>query len=185
MWWESPRAQLGLLVDASALPMHLSLSLSLSCPSGSPGLTAETRRAANPLGGRIDCCHARGDVLRPRGVASDRTPAYKAANGRQAHCERSCRTRGGVAGTSCASFSHSPCRGRHALTRRVLATESCALRGWWRSCFKGLRLSCGVARVSGFQACARAWRFRRVRVRCWQQDRRRDDASPRGRSPRC
>ena len=107
MWWESPRAQLGLLVDASALPMHLSLSLSLSGPSGSPGLTAETRRAANPLVGRINCCHARGDVLRPRGVASDRTPAYKATNGRQAHCERSRHARGGVAGTNCASFSRS------------------------------------------------------------------------------
>ncbi len=136
MWWESPRAQLGLLVDASALPMHLSLSLSLSCPSGSPGLTAETRGAANPLGGRIDCCHARGDVLRPRGVASDRTPAYKATNGRQAHCERSCRARGGVAGTDCALFFHSPCRGRHALTRRALATASCAPRAWRRGCFK-------------------------------------------------
>ena len=168
------------------MPRHcrcISLSLSLSCPSGSPGLTAETRRAASPLVGRVSCCHARGGVLRPCGVASDRTPAYKAANGRQAHCERSCRARGGVAGTDCASFFH-PALSQAACfdapdarNRELRATRVAA------QLLQGLRLSCSVARVSGFQACARAWRFRLVRVRCWQQDRRRDDASPSWEAP--
>ncbi len=83
--------------------MHLSLSLSLSCRSSRLGLAAESDRVSSPLVGRKNCCHAHDDDRHPRSVASDRTLAFTATIGRQAHCEWTSRAPGGVAGTPPAS----------------------------------------------------------------------------------
>ncbi len=81
----------------SAALTHLSLSLSLSCPSSTPDLTADFGRFAAPFVGRINCCHACDDVRCPRNGASDGNSAYTHAKVRQAHCEWTCRAPGGVA----------------------------------------------------------------------------------------
>ncbi len=92
--------------------MHLSLSLSLSCPSSPPHLTGKNRRFSSPFAGygtpRLAPCskiprHAREDVRRPSDVARDRNSAYTHANVRQAHRERTCRAPGGVAVSPSAS----------------------------------------------------------------------------------
>ena len=95
--------------------MHLSLSLSLSCPSSTSRLTGQNGRFSTPLAGygtprsHARCSklpsHALGDVRRPREVARDRDSAYTHANVRQAHRQLICRAPGGVAGQPNAFFS--------------------------------------------------------------------------------
>jgi hypothetical protein len=98
------------IADAS-----LSLSLSLSCPSSTPPLTAKFGRFSTPLAGYgtpcpAPCsklpCHARNDVRRPHEVTRDRSLAYTHAKVRQAHRERTCRAPGGVAGLQRTSLSY-------------------------------------------------------------------------------
>jgi hypothetical protein len=100
----------------SAADSSLSLSLSLFGPASAAGLTAKRRQAVIPLAGdgkpRLNAhcsklpSHARNDVRRPREVTRDRNSAYTHANVRQAHCERTCRAPGGVAGPPRTSLSH-------------------------------------------------------------------------------
>ena len=94
--------------------MHLSLSLSLSCPSSAPRLTAPSRRflslfarhgSPRPASCSKLPCHAQDDVRRPQAVTRDRSLAYTLTIGRQAHREWTCRAPGGVAGQHDASFS--------------------------------------------------------------------------------
>jgi len=89
--------------------MHLSLSLSLSCPSSTPPLAADSDRLSAPFAGfgtaRLHAlcsklpCHARGDVRRPHEVTRDRNSACTHANVRQAHREWTRGEPGGVAGS--------------------------------------------------------------------------------------
>ena len=103
----------------SAALTHLSLSLSLSCPSSTPGLTARSRRATSPLVGKGTVCPPRGDDRRPRGVTRDRTRDFAATIGRQAHCVAVRRAPGGVAVSKLASLLPSlPARGRGVLAVR-------------------------------------------------------------------
>ena len=97
----------------SAALTHLSLSLSLSCPSSTPRLTAPSRRFSHLLARHGSprpagpCsklpCHARNDVRRPHAVTRDRSLAYTLTFGRQAHCEGTCCAPGGVAEIKSAS----------------------------------------------------------------------------------
>ena len=113
----------------SSADTSLSLSLSL-CPSSTPDLTAEFGRFAAPLAGfgkalaHAHCsklpCHALGDVRRPHEVTRDRNSAYTHAKVRQAHCERTSRAPGGVAGSP---------RARHISTIRKCATGARRITG--------------------------------------------------------
>ncbi len=96
----------------SSADTSLSLSLSLSCPSSTPRLTAPSRRFSHLLARHgsprpAPCsklpCHARNDVRRPQAVTRDRSLAYTLTIGRQAHCEGTCRAPGGVAEIKSAS----------------------------------------------------------------------------------
>jgi hypothetical protein len=95
--------------------MHLSLSLSLSCPSSTPSLTAPPRRFSGVLARHGSPCpapcsrlprrHTYKDVRRPHKVTRDRSLAYTLTIGRQAHCEWASRAPGDVAVShSAASF---------------------------------------------------------------------------------
>jgi hypothetical protein len=95
--------------------MHLSLSLSLSCPASTPSLTAPPRRFSGLFARHGSPCpapcsklprHTYKDVRRPHKVTQDRSLAYTLTIGRQAHCEWASRAPGGVAVShSAASFS--------------------------------------------------------------------------------
>jgi hypothetical protein len=122
------------LVDASAALTHLSLSLSLSCPSNSAGslscpsnsagLAPSSQRFSGLFTGHGDPrphapgsklpCHAIDDNRRPREVTRDRSLAYTHANVRQAHREWTCRAPGGAAA--------SPGAGRISLVQRACSS---------------------------------------------------------------
>ena len=95
--------------------MHLSLSLSLSNPTSTPGLTPASQRFsgrharhANPYPAPCSKLpsHARNDVRRPLAVTRDRSLPYTSTIGRQAHRQWYCRAPGGVAGPKRTSLFH-------------------------------------------------------------------------------